>query len=456
MSRNTVRSNGSFSYKNIEELKNDIERLDLDIAISNNLDVFKKTITIGEHTIPNLLTTHPMEGGDSDEFGRPTELTFRKYQRMARGGAGLIWLEAVSVCKDGRSNDKQLWITEDNWEYFKALNDLIKSSAKEEFGEDYEPKTIIQLNHAGRYCKMKGKRNPIIATHKDPLDDAIRISEDYPTVTDEYLDNLVVRFVEAARLSKKAGFDGIDIKACHGYLLGEILSAYNREGKYGGSFENRTRLMRDIVQRIRLDKECKGLLLASRLNIYDALPYPDGWGVSRTKGIKVDLEEPKKLIKLLAEDGVRLISTTMGNPYFIPHINKPYDMGNYVPDEEVIISCNRLIKEIGEIQQSNPEVNIVGVGYSWFRQLAPYVGAGSLEKGLCKLVGFGRGSISYPNFARDIFKSGEMKLNRVCVSCSKCSEMKAKIGTCGCVVRDSKVYLPIYKDMKSKEVETNE
>jgi len=452
LSKGTVRSNGNFNYKNIQELKEDIERLDLDIEISDDLEVFKKTITIGDHTIANSLATHPMEGGDSDHKGSPTDLTNRKYERMARGGAGLIWLEAVSICEDGRSNDKQLWLTEETLEDFKELNDLIKKSAKEEFGEDYEAKTIIQLNHSGRYCKVNGKRNPIIATHKKVLDDAIGISDDYPIVTDEYLDGLIEKYVEAARLSKKAGFDGVDIKACHGYLLGEILSAYNREGKYGGSFENRTRLMRDIIHQIKDDEECQGLLLSSRLNIYDGVAFPDGWGVSKTEGRNIDLEEPKRLIKLLSEDGVKLISITMGNPYFIPHINKPYDIGNYIPDEEVILSCNRLIKEVGEIQQSIPELNIVGVGYSWFRQLAPFVGAGSLKKGLCKLVGFGRESIAYPDFARDILEDKEMKLKKVCISCSKCSEMKAKIGTCGCVVRDSEIYLPMYKKMKSEEL----
>lgn len=456
MSSNICRSKGNFTYKNIEDLENDIKKLNLDIKISSNFELFKKEIVIDNHIIPNALATHPMEGGDSDEYGSPTELTYRKYEKIARGGAGLIWLEAVSVTKEGRSNDRQLWITEDNWKAFRKLNDLIKKSAKEEFGEAFQPKTIIQLNHSGRYCKANGERNPIIATHKKILDDKIGISQEHPIVTDEYLDSIILKFVEAARLSKKAGFDGIDIKACHGYLLSELLSAYNRDGKYGGSFENRTKLMLDIIEKIKEDKDCEDLLLSSRLNIYDAVPYPDGWGVSKTGGLDIDLEEPKKLIKLLAQKGVRLISITMGNPYFIPHINKPYDIGGYIPEEEVILSCNRLIKGIGEIQKSIPQVNIVGVGYSWFREFASYVGAGSLENGLCRIVGFGRESIAYPEFARDILENGEMKSNKVCVSCSKCSEMKAKIGTCGCVVRDPKVYVPIYQDMKNREVNKSE
>lgn len=451
LASNQYMSNGSFKYKSLSELQKDIENLGLDIKISQNLDLFKEKINIGNHIIPNAIASLPMEGGDSTEHGSPTELTYRKYEKIARGGAGLIWLEAVSVSKDGRSNDKQLWLTEDNWLEFKKLNDLIKTSAKEEFGEDYNPITILQLNHSGRYCKVKGKSNPIIATHKKDLDNRLGIDEDYPIVSDDYLKGLENDFLKSARLAKKAGFDGVDIKACHGYLLSELLSAYEREGEYGGSFENRIKLLINIIQKIEEDRECEGLILASRLNASDVLPYPQGWGMSKNGEDVIDLEEPKKLIEILKDKGVSLISLTMGNPYFIPHINKPYDIGTYTPDENVIISCNRLISEIGKIQKQFPEINIVGVGYSWFRHLAPYIGAGSLENGLCNIVGFGREGISYPNFARDILKDKEMKKNKVCISCSKCSEMKSKIGTCGCVVRDSKVYLPIYKEMKKGE-----
>ncbi|MTI55678.1 hypothetical protein [Geosporobacter ferrireducens] len=450
---NSIHSNDrKFNYKSLAELEKDIQEMQFDIKFSEDLSLYREEVKIGHHVIPNAIASHPMEGGDADEKGSPTDMTFRKYKRIAKGGAGLIWVEAVSICKDGRSNDKQLWITEDNWRDFKALNDIIKKSAKEEFGEDYHPMTIIQINHAGRYCKVKGKPSPIIATHKKNLDERLGIDESYPVVTDEYLDSLKEKYVQAARLSKKAGFDGVDIKACHGYLLSELLSAYERKGKYGGSFENRTRLMMDIVEAIKKDAACEGLVISSRLNIYDGLPYPQGWGVSEGKGLEVDLTEPKKLVKSLICKGVQLISLTMGNPYAFPHINKPFDLGNYIPPENALHSCNRLIREVGNMQKSFPETVFVGLGYSWFRDLAPYVGAGSLKHGLCKIIGFGRESIAYPDFARDILENQEMKRSSVCISCSKCSEMKSKIGTCGCVIRDAAVYLPIYKEMKASGV----
>lgn len=442
---------GKFQYKSLNELKSDIQSQHLNIGISEDLSILAKPVSLKNHVIPNALATLPMEGGDADANGSPTGMTLRKYEKMARGGAGLIWIEAVSVTEDGRSNDKQLWLKEDNWKEFKALNDLIKKTARETYGPDFNPITIIQLNHSGRYHKVNGKPRPVIATHKERLDERLGITKEYPLVTDEYLDQLKSNFLQAARLSRKAGFDGVDIKACHGYLLCELLSAYEREGKYGGSFENRTRMMLDIVEAVKQDEQCQGLILATRLNIYDAQPYPQGWGVSEASGNEIDLTEPQQLMQLLVGRGMEIFGLTMGNPYFIPHINKPYDMGAYVPDETPLISCDRLIREIGCMQQAFPQAVVIGVGYSWFRQFAPQVAAGSVAQGLCRMAGFGREAISYPDFARDLLTQETMDSKKICISCSKCSELKSKIGTCGCVVRDADVYLPLYKELKTKE-----
>lgn len=438
------KNTGSFSYKSLNELKEDISKKDLDIKISENLEVLKNKTKIGNFIIQNTFVSHPMEGGDAIN-GSPSYLTKRKYENIAKGGFGLIWLEAVSISEDGHSNDKQLWIREDNIEEFKILNDTIKKAAKEEFGLDFEPITIVQLNHSGRYCKVNNKRTPIIATHKKTLDEKIGIDNSYPIVTDEYIDELIEKFVKGAILCKRAGFHGVDIKACHGYLLGEILSAYNRSGKYGGVLENRLKPIIEIVRKIKENEELNDLLISARLNIYDGVPYPDGFGVNSNN--KYDLSEAKKMIEILYHEGIQLFSLTMGNPYLIPHINKPYDIGGYVPPETAIESCNRLIGGIGEIQKTFPHIPICSVGFTWFREFAPYVAAGTLENGMCTLVGLGRECIAYPNFVKDVLEKGQVNKSKVCISCSKCSEMKSKIGTCGCVIRDKEKYMPMYKTL---------
>ena len=161
---------------------------------------------------------------------------------------------------------------------------------------------------------------------------------------------------------------------------------------------------------------------------------------------KVDLTEPIKLVEELVKRGVTLINTTMGNPYFIPHINRPYDLGAYYPDEHPLEGVYRLIHYTRVMQQTFPQAKFVGVGYSWLREFSPYVAAWILKTGGASLIGYGRQFIAYPDFAKDIIESGKFVKNKVCVCCSKCSMLKRDVGTCGCVVKDSSAYLELYKD----------
>ena len=108
-------------------------------------------------------------------------------------------------------------------------------------------------------------------------------------------------FGEATKLAKEAGFDAVDIKCCHGYLLAELSSAYTRPGNYGGSYENRTRLLKHSIQAAKV-YENDTFQVTSRLGIYDGYAYPSGFGVSQTSGLSPDLTEPIRLVKELYED----------------------------------------------------------------------------------------------------------------------------------------------------------
>lgn len=438
-----------FNYSSIEELEADIQAKGYPINTSNDFDCFRKTFRIGNKTIPNALVVHPMEGGDAEEDGSPSHLTRRKYRRYAEGGAGVIWIEAVSVCQEGRSNPGQLMITKENLDSFKTLREEILQVAKEKNG--HKPLLIVQLNHSGRYSKPNGKPEPIIATHRDELDKKIGITNTYPLIDDRYLDQLIDVYINGALLCKEAGFDGVDIKACHGYLLNELLAAYDRGGKYGGIFENRTALILAIIDELNKRVDSSDFLLSARINLYDSLPYLKGWGANQ-EAETYDLEEPIQLVKELVKRQVHLINITMGNPYHIPHVNRPFDRGNYEPPESPLEGVNRLIEAGAKLQQAVPEAFVVGVGYSWFRQFAPYVAAGTLNNGMAKLIGFGREGIAYPQFAKDLLERGSFNPQKVCISCSKCSEMKALIGICGCPVRDSQTYMPIYKRMREGRI----
>ena len=433
-----------FSYKALDELISESNELKLDLTFSNNIEVLGRKVKLKNKTIPNSLAIHPMEGCDGTSDGSPDELTIRRYERFARGGAGLLWLEAVAVVPEGRSNPRHLWIHEGNVSKFKELHDLIMKNAHEVYGNDFNPVCIVQLTHAGRYSKPNGYPEPTLECHNPYLDKAQNFDPDLPIVTDEYLEKLEDAYVKAAELVKEAGFDGVDIKACHRYLSSGLLSSFTRTGKYGGSFEGRTRLLLNVVDKVRA-KLGDDFIIASRMNAYDAIPYPYGWGVDKEDYKKYDLTEPIKLIKILYEKGVRLINITMGNPYYNPHVNRPYDKGPYVPDEHPLEGVARMIKGTAEIQKAVPDMAIVGTGYSWLREFAPYVAAGSIESVKVTIVGFGRNAFAYPDFAKDILQDGGMKREKCCIACGKCTEIMRSKGTTGCVVRDAKVYAPLYK-----------
>jgi len=435
---------GTFQYKNLAQLEADIARRGLDLGASQDVSALTRPVPLGAITAHNAMVAHPMEGGDGTTEGAPTALTFRKYERAAAGGVGLIWLEAVSVRPEARANPRQLLLSQATLPGFRELATRIRHAA--ESAGFPAPPVLVQLNHSGRYSKPNGTPAPLTATRKPELDARFALPPGYPLLTDAYLEALADDFVAAAKLAHAAGFDGVDIKACHGYLLGELLSAFDREGPYGGNFANRTRLMLDTIDRVRAAIPDPAFVIASRINLYDALPQSRGFGAHPSDPAQVDLTEPLRLCQELVRRGVTLINVTMGNPYFIPHINRPYDKGAYAPPEAPLDGVYRLIHYTREMQRALPEAAFVGVGYSWLRTLAPYVAAWALETRAAKLIGFGRQFIAYPHFARDIIETGRFNKRSVCVSCSICSRLKADIGTCGCVVRDADTYLPLYRE----------
>ena len=186
-------------------------------------------------------------------------------------------------------------------------------------------------------------------------------------------------------------------------------------------------------------------IVCTRLNMYDGIPYPYGWGVDKDDFTKCGLEEPLKLVDLLYDRGVRLINVTMGTPYYNPHVNRPYDKGGYVPIEHQLVGVDRLINGAGRLQKRHPDMVVVGTGYSWMRHLAPNFAAGTIESGKAKIVGFGRAAFAYPDFAKDIIETGHMNKRKCCITCSKCTELMRAKSFSGCVIRDAKVYGPLYK-----------
>lgn len=422
-----------------DKLKNKTAELNLSIPFSENLSILGKACEIGDTGIRlrNAIATHPMEGFDGTADGSPDVLTERRYMRFAASGTGLIWFEATAVREDGRTSPRQLWLHEKNADDFARLVEKIHERSG-------GVPVILQLTHSGRYSKPQGKPAPVIACHNPVLNKSFPIAADYPVISDDDLDALEDQFQKTARLARNAGFDGVDVKACHRYLIGELLSAYTRGGKHGGSYENRTRLFRSIVRNIRSEFG-RTFAVGSRLGIYDSIEYPYGFGTDRDNYLIPDLSEPLRLVGDLYTDGLRIINITMGTPYHNPHINRPYNSGGYVPPEHPLTGVDRLIKYAGILQKTYPDITFIGTGYSYLGSAAPYAAAGAVENGLITAVGFGRMSFAYDTLANDIL-NGTFSSEKVCIACGKCSEIMRAGGTTGCPVRDAGIYMPVYKD----------
>jgi NADPH-dependent glutamate synthase beta subunit-like oxidoreductase/2,4-dienoyl-CoA reductase-like NADH-dependent reductase (Old Yellow Enzyme family) len=447
-----------FQLSSLEDLRRLCERVGVEVDASEDVSILAQPVDLGGLTIPNSLAVHAMEGCDGDAQGRPSKLTLRRYERFGRGGAGLLWAEAIAILPEARANPRQLWLHEGSKAGFAELVRRARAKAAEANGAKHRPFLVAQLTHSGRYSKPDGTARPIIG-QRDPYRDPLipqwpphlkgtsKIPDNYPLVTDRHLDRLQDAYVEAARIAFEVGFDAVDIKACHGYLINELFACHNRPGKYGGSFENRTRLLVETVQRVREALGDKGRVV-TRLGIYDAIPYPYGWGVDKNDYTKPDLTEPKKLVGVLQQHGVELINITVANPYYNPHVGRPFNepiVGGYNEPEHPLAGVARLINLTGDVQQAYPDIATVGTGYSWLRTLFGNVGAANKAKGLVTLVGAGRTAFAYPDFARDIINDGKMYPDKVCVACSACTQIMRDAGRTGCVVRDNKVYGPIFR-----------
>ena len=385
-------------YSSVEQFKEQNAELKTDLPISDDNSVLCQKVKIGNLELSNRLVCQAMEGCDGTADGRPDELTVRRYERLSKGGAGLIWFEATAVCNEGRANPRQLYINEKNLDDFKKIVENIKQRGMKENG--YEPAVIMQATHSGRYSKPEGKPAPIIA-YNNPIFEKDNPIDKSRIITDEGLDRVHESLVHAAGLAKEAGFDGVDIKCCHRYLNSELLSAFTREGRYGGSFENRTRLLRESV-RDSISLCGDGFTVTSRMNVYDGFPYPYGFGVKEGEGITPDFSEADRLIKELAELGVKLLDITMGNPYFNPHVNRPYAAGGYEPPEHPLCGVARMLKGTAKLGKANPDVSLICSGLSFLGTAAPGVAAAFIEEGGFSLAGFGRMIFAYPDFAKDI------------------------------------------------------
>jgi 2,4-dienoyl-CoA reductase-like NADH-dependent reductase (Old Yellow Enzyme family) len=392
--------------------------------------------------IGNRFAILPMEGWDGSADGKPAASTFRRWQRFGMSGAKLIWGgEAVAVREDGRANPNQLLINEKNLGDLAALRETVVKAHEAVYGRSDDLLIGLQLTHSGRFARPyhQDLGEPKILYHHPILDKKFQLSSEAPVISDDEIARLVDDFVNASALAQRAGFAFVDIKHCHGYLGHEFLSAVDRPGRYGGSFENRTRFLREILAGIRA--EVPGLEMGVRLSGFDFIPFHPGadqigeperidgekyryaFGGDGT-GIGIDLTEPYKFLDLLADLGIHLVCISAGSPYYNPHIQRPAlfpPSDGYLPPEDPLVGVARQINVTAKLKKYRPDLTFVGTGYSYLQEWLPHVAQHVVRTGQVDFVGYGRMVLTYPDFAADVLAGKPLHHKRLCRTFSDCT-----------------------------------
>lgn len=412
--------------------------------------------TVKGFQVGNRFAVLPMEGWDGTRDGRPTELTIRRWRRFGESGVKLIWGgEAVAVRHDGRANPHQLMLTDATVGDLAALRETLVAAHAARFGRSDDLLVGLQLTHSGRFARPNGARLEPRILYRHPLLDArFGVADDAAILSDDDIARLVDDFVRAAALSQRAGFHFVDLKHCHGYLGHEFLSAVDRPGRYGGSFENRTRFLREVVEGIRA--AAPGLEIGVRLSAFDWIPFrPGAGGVGEPTpagadgyryafggdgtGLGIDLAEPCAFLDLLAALDIRLVCITAGSPYYCPHIQRPARFppsDGYQPPEDPLAGVARQIAVAAALKRHRPELTFVGSAYSYLQEWLPHVAQCVVRTGMADFVGLGRMMLTYPDMVADILAGAALDRRRICRTFSDCTTAPRNGMVSGCYPLD--------------------
>ncbi|MCI0334195.1 MAG: NADH:flavin oxidoreductase [Planctomycetes bacterium] len=479
---------GESSYPKIAQLKNvaafraRLAELGVDIPVDERVltagegSPLARLIGVAGFEVGNRWCIHPMEGWDANRDGSPSMHTLRRWRNFGLSGAKLIWGgEAAAVRADGRANPNQTMAVESNRAGLAALLRELQDAHREAFGTLDGLFVGLQLTHSGRFCKPDDhhKSAPRIAYHHPLLDAKFKIdpSDESIVWTDAEIERLVDDYVAAARLAYDVGFRFVDVKACHGYLLHEFLSARRRPGRFGGDLASRSRVLTTIVERVR--DEVPQLAIGVRLSVFDSVPYTSvaglseaghkgrpmdydkllpydcGFGVSADDPLAIDLTEPLELMRSLAERGVAMINVTCGSPYYNPHLQRPAifpPIDDYQPPEDPLVGVTRQIDTVRRCKEALPHVPMVGSGYSYLQEYLAPVAQAVVREGWTDFVGLGRMVLAYPELPADTLAGSAMERKRICRTFSDCTTAPRNGLVSGCYPLD-----PYYKSLPERE-----
>lgn len=495
------------SLKSVDEFRKHVASLGLDLPCEDQIATGSASplaqaidgVTINGKRMGNRWAVHPMEGWDGTTTGGVTEEMLRRWQRFGESGAKLIYGgEAMAVRPDGRANPNQIIITEENKSGIASLRETLVKAHRERYGRTDDLVIGFQLTHSGRFCKPNDKKRmePRVAFRHPILDRKFNVTSDAQMFTDAEIEELIQCYIRAAQIAWDVGADFVDIKHCHGYLLHEFLGAHTRPGKFGGSFENRTRLLRDIVAGIRASGN--RIEIGVRLSAFDfvpfkpdpalsqpgklgpgipedyshCLPYRYGFGVDVNHPVEYDLTETFQFAELCAQLGVKILNLSAGSPYYNPHIQRPAaypPSDGYQPAHDPLIDVARQIGVVREVRArlkglnelnrlkelravdatggetrlthlTNHSVNsvpvVIGTAYSYLQEYLPHVAQYVVRHGWTDMVGLGRMVLSYPNILADAVEKGSIMPKQICRTFSDCTTAPRNGMISGCYPLD--------------------
>ena len=460
------------TLKDVTQFQEHVQALGLNIPCDREIlcgaeSPLRKPLARGEIKIGNRIAVQPMEGWDGTTDGSPSELTIRRWRRFGQSGGNLIWGgEAVAVSHEGRANPNQLVIAQHTRDGLAGLRKALVEEHRRTTGSDEGLFIGLQLTHSGRFCRpnAQGKPEPRILYHHPILDRRLGLSRDYPIMSDWEIGAIIEDFHRAAKVAQELGFDFVDIKHCHGYLGHEFLSAHTREGKYGGSFENRTRFLRELVEGIR--GIAPALHIGVRFSAFDTvafrpdpalsgggklgpgipevhdnlLPYQWGFGVKREDPTQMDLSETIRFLTLLEELKIRLVNITAGSPYYSPHIQRPAlypPSDGYQPPEDPLYGVAQQMTVTRDLKRLFPNLIFVGSAYSYLQDFLPHVAQAAVREGWADFVGLGRMALTYPELLWDATEGTTIEHKRICRTFSDCTTAPREGLPSGCYPLDS-------------------
>lgn len=450
-------------FKTVEAFREYLKSENININMVDEVAPHAKSamgqpITVYGKTLGNRWSILPMEGWDCLPDGNPSEYTRRRWLRFATSGAKLIYgTEAAAVMFSGKSNPSQLLCTEETREALTKLCAEMREVHKQKFGRNDDLMIGLQLTHSGRYSHPNLPHVFESKTaYSHPLLDKKFGSTPANVVSDEEVEDIIQHFVKAAKVAEEAGFEFVDIKLAHGYLGHEFLSAYDRPGKFGGSFENRTRFFREIAEGIKAT--CPNLKISARVSIFDIFPFvkaENGVGVHMEWNEKVypyafggdgsgmemdyELKETVQLIKVLQQYGAELICATIGSPYYNVHMQRPayYPVSDgYEMPEHPLYNVSRHLLAVKRLKELCPEIKIVGSGYTCLQEYLPNVAEYVVAHNEADFVGIGRMVLSYPEICSDSLDGKMLNRRLICRTFGDCTSAPRNGMISGCYPLD--------------------